>query len=152
MENNLLQLWLLLGVVLLVIDLISLTIVLLFASIAALSVGGAIYLNIISSTDLQPQLITFFTAYALWAIILFKPLKNLRTKLKTNGGYNDMIGSQAIVEKEISDASQEFTVKWSGTIMKAKLDESVKEPNLKQGDVVQIVSVKGALLTVKPKN
>ena len=151
MDNNLLQLWFILGVVLFIIDLMSLTIVLLFASLAALSVGLAIYLDLISQTDLQPQLITFFASYVFWGVVLYLPLKNLKTKLKNNGGYHDMIGSEASVEKDVASDAKDFQVKWSGTIMQARLDEEYKNTSLKKGELVEIVSVTGAKLKVKPK-
>lgn len=151
MEHNLLQLWLILGVILFIIDLISLTIVLLFASLASLSVGLAIYLDFISQIDLQPQLITFFASYAFWGVVLYQPLRNLKTKLKHTGGYHDMIGAEALIEKDVDSDIKDFQVKWSGTVMQARLDERYKNTPLKKGDLVEIVSITGAKLKVKPK-
>ena len=150
MENNLLEVWLIVSVVLLVADIFSLTIAMFFGSLAALTVGGAIYFNFVSESNLQSQLIVFCISYFLWGVSLWIPLKNLRKRLGGKKEYQDIVGSEAVVSQDV-ESNHEFKVKWSGTIMRARLSDDKKDVHLKSGDVVEIISVKGNVLTVISK-
>lgn len=150
MENNLLEVWLILSVVLLVADIFSLTIAMFFGSLAALTVGGAIYFNVIAESSVESQLIVFCMAYFLWGVCLWKPLKNLRQKLGGQTEYQDIVGSEAVVAQDVT-SNNAFKVKWSGTLMRARLSENQQELHLKSGDVVEVISVKGNMLTVVSK-
>jgi membrane protein implicated in regulation of membrane protease activity len=144
------QYWLIIGVLLIIADIFSLTIAMLFAGLASLTIGGLVHFDIIAQDNLYAQISLFFGTSFIWGIALWILVKKLKNKIYTNK-YNDIIGSDAIVEDEFATSQRDFNVKWSGTIMKARLETKNKEFKLRKGDRVMIVSIEGILLTVKVK-
>ncbi|MFT6332212.1 MAG: hypothetical protein ACJAW3_000541 [Lentimonas sp.] len=148
--DNILESWLILGVLLLLTEVFSSTVVLLFASLSALVVGGFIYFGVISEDNFNAQLVTFLVACFVWGIALWIPIKKLRKNLYKKK-YNDVVGSEAILQEDAT-YGKNFKVKWSGALMVARIDKNFKESTFKRGDVVQITAVKGTKLTISPIN
>lgn len=119
----------------------SLHLALLFAGLAALTTGGVIAFGLVDDGDVILQLVIFFAATTFWAAILWKPL----LKRRAGSQYNDLIGKIAIAESDFKGNSGK--VKWSGTIMNARLASD--EFEIKAGEELIIKSIEGNILTVK---
>ncbi len=119
----------------------------LFAGLGAISVGAVLA----TGRVMEPthQFVLFFVLTAIWTGLLWKPLKKfLKGK---DGGYNDMMGSTAIVHGEDLAKGKTGKVKWSGTVMKCKVDTdySLKGP-IPLGTEVVITEVSQGILIVRP--
>lgn len=115
-----------------------------FAGIGALVTGLLRQLGFIE-TEIA-QFTCFFAVTVVSGVVLWKPMKKFRS---SHAGYNDVVGATAIADSDITKL-QEGKVKWSGTIMNAKLAPHAKS-EVKSGDNIEIVGVEGTTLIVKPK-
>lgn len=115
----------------------------LFAGFAALTVGGLLAGGLLDAANVLTQLGVFFIATAVWAAALWKPLKRLQSKNE----YQNIVGGTAIVDSEPLEKGKTGQVKWSGTVMRARLAEDATD-SIPAGNEVKILSVKGNVLTV----
>ena len=90
---------------------------LLFAGLSAICVGVALITGWIESPTVQ--FISFFLITGFWAVALWKPLKNFMKSPQS--GFDDMVGSIAVVCGDSIKSGQMGKVKWSGTIMNVNL-------------------------------
>lgn len=118
----------------------------LFAGIAALLVGGAVEIGLIAPENLLLQFALFFLFTSVSALLLWKKLKKVRGPV-----YSNMVGTQAEVIGGGLAGRREGQVKWSGTIMRARLADEVVMDVLPSGTFVTISKVEGTLLHVIPK-
>jgi len=86
--------------------------------LGSISVGACLIAGWIDS--LSAQFILFFLATAFWTAILWKPLKKFITGKET--GFDDMVGSTAVVFGKSIGKGKMGKVKWSGSIMKCHFD------------------------------
>ena len=141
-------LWLLGGAVFIGIEMFGMPgIGFLFAGIAALLVGGAVEIGLIAPENLLLEFALFFLFTSVSALLLWKKLKKIRGPV-----YSNMVGTQAEVIGGGLAGTREGQVKWSGTIMRARLAEDVIIDVLPSGTFVTISKVEGTLLHVIPKN
>jgi len=141
-------LWLIAGAIFVGIEIFGVPgIGFLFAGIAALMVGGAIELGVVSSESTILQFALFFLITVVSAALLWKKLKAIR-----GPSYSNMIGTDAEVIGGGLSGIREGQVKWSGTIMRARLADEVVVDVLPAGVFVVIKKVEGTLLHVAPKN
>lgn len=141
-------LWLLGGAVFIGIEMFGMPgIGFLFAGIAALLVGGAVEIGLIAPENLVLQFALFFLFTSVSAMLLWKKLKKIRGPI-----YSNMVGTEAEVIGGGLAGTREGQVKWSGTIMRARLAEDVIIDVLPSGTFVTISKVEGTLLHVIPKN
>ncbi len=141
-------LWLLGGAVFIGIEMFGMPgIGFLFAGIAALLVGGAVEIGLIAPENLLLEFALFFLFTSVSAMLLWKKLKKIRGPV-----YSNMVGTQAEVIGGGLAGTREGQVKWSGTIMRARLAEDVIIDVLPSGTFVTISKVEGTLLHVIPKN
>lgn len=140
--------WLLAGAVLLALEAFGLPgIGFLFAGIAAILVGGAVELELIRDTALITQFGVFFLVTTLLAVLLWNKLKAWRVDPNAPH-YSNVVGTEAVVTKElINDATGE--VRWSGTLMRAKLAD--KSGSAAIGTTVIVRELDGNILHVSPK-
>jgi membrane protein implicated in regulation of membrane protease activity len=110
----------------------------LFAGIAALMVGGAIELGAISPESTVLQFGLFFLITTVSAALLWKKLKTVR-----GPSYSNMVGTTAEVIGAGLSGHREGQVKWSGTIMRARLADEVVIDVLPSGTFVVIKKVEG---------
>lgn len=118
----------------------------LFAGIAALLVGGAVEIGLIAPENLLLQFALFFLFTSVSAMLLWKKLKKIRGPV-----YSNMVGTEAEVIGGGLAGTREGQVKWSGTIMRARLADEVVMDVLPSGTFVTISKVEGTLLHVIPK-
>ena len=134
-------LWLIAGVILVTLEFTMIPGVgMLFAGVAALLVGVLTETIGISFTY---QCVIFLAATILFIVLLYKPLRNYQSTKDAN--YSNMIGETATVIGTLTPG-QTGQVKWSGTIMKAKLQSA--SGTLSEGQQVTITAVEGNILTV----
>lgn len=118
----------------------------LFAGIGALLVGGAIEFGVLDATDTLKQFLLFFALTCVSAALLWNKLKR-NVKLH----YNNMAGCEAVVAPPGLSGSQEGQVKWSGTLLRAKIDPACGRDVMAPGTSVIIREVDGNLVYVAPK-
>lgn len=141
------SLWMMAAGVMVVLEMVGLSgIGLLFAGLAALSVGMAIQFHWLGDASYIWQWGWFLLLTAIWATVLWKPFMRLSRK-SPGATYHNMIGHKAKAVAELLPG-QEGTVRWSGTTMRATLQG--EEP-VAAGEEVEIVAVEGNMLTVKKK-
>jgi membrane protein implicated in regulation of membrane protease activity len=142
--------WLILGAILIVLEIVVLQgIGFLFAGLGAISIGAVITTGIVEKPI--NQFILFFVFTAIWTALLWKPLKNfIRGK---DSGFNDMVGSTAVIFGDDLAKGKTGQVKWSGTIMNCKLDKNytVEEKILTDTEVV-ITEISQGILIVRPSS
>ena len=142
--------WLSIGALLVFLEIVMLQGVgFLFAALGAISVGAFLIFGLID--DLVHQFILFFAATAFWTALLWRPLKQFITG--RNSGFNDMVGSTAIVYDKPLEIGKIGQVKWSGTIMKCELvaEALSGENTIDQGCEVTITGVSKGILMVRAK-
>ena len=141
-------LWLLAGAVFVGIEIFGVPgIGFLFAGIAALIVGGVVELGVVSPEKTILQFALFFLITTVSALLLWKKLKAIR-----GPSYSNMVGTTAEVMGAGLSGTLEGQVKWSGTLMRARLAEDVIIDVLPAGTFVVITKVEGTLLHVAPKH
>lgn len=118
-----------------------------FAGLAALVVGVVVQFGVISS--FIGQWAAFFILTALWAALLWKPIKNFLKKPSGGVTYQNMIGSVAVVAAPGLEKGKKGQVRWSGTTMNAVLDEHGAQEKVAAGADVEIVAIAGNVLTVR---
>ncbi len=141
-------LWLIAGAVFIGIEMFGVPgIGFLFAGIAALMVGGGVELGVIAPENTILQFALFFLITTISAVLLWKKLKQVR-----GPSYSNMVGTEAEVIGGGLSGQREGQVKWSGTIMRARLADDVTIDVLPSGTFVIIKKVEGTLLHVAPKH
>jgi membrane protein implicated in regulation of membrane protease activity len=141
------SLWMMAAGVMMVLEMVGISgIGLIFAGLAALSVGIALRLGFILENSYLWQWAWFLLLTAIWAALLWRPLQRLTNR--KGSGYTNLIGETAKLTADI-EPGQEGAVRWSGTTMRAHLQEG--EAALPAGTEVEITAVEGNLLTVKKK-
>jgi membrane protein implicated in regulation of membrane protease activity len=121
----------------------------LFAGLGAISVGAGLIFGWIDG--LSAQFILFFLATAFWTAILWKPLKKFIEGKES--GFDDMVGSTAIVFGQSIEKGKMGRVKWSGTIMKCQFDPGADGLEMIDPETeVIITGVSKGILIVRAKS
>ncbi len=118
----------------------------LFAGIGAMLMGGAIEFGIIAAENTSLQFTLFFAISCISAAMMWKKLKTHRKP-----AYSNMIGTEAIVAAPGLVGNKEGQVKWSGTLMRARLVPNAGYDAVAEDTAVIIKQVEGNLLLVAPK-
>jgi len=144
------SIWLAFGVFLIIFEVFFIPgIGLVFAGLGAVTVGGVLLTGWIDTAS--SQFILFFLSTGAWAICLWKPLKKF-IEVK-DSGFDDIVGSTAIVYGVALKKGKSGEVKWSGAIMKCEL-HSEGDDNLiiEVGEEVVIREVCKGILIVEEKS
>lgn len=150
MEHNIMIIWLVVGVILFIAEMVIPGIGFLFAGAGALTVGMLLNFYALSVDDTSLQILVFVVSTAIWTVILWKPIQKLRLG-KNKTSYNNIVGEIAIVTNTGLSKANGGEVLWSGVNMRAKLDEHSGVESLEAGKQVIIKEIKGNILTVIPK-
>ncbi len=144
------SIWLFVGALLIIIEIVVFPgIGFLFTGLGAITVGAGLILGWVDS--LSAQLILFFLATAFWTAILWMPLKKFIAGKES--GFDDMVGSTAVVFGQSIEKGKIGQVKWSGTIMKCQLDPKTEEPERVAPETeVIITAVSKGILIVRAKS
>ncbi|PIR38081.1 MAG: hypothetical protein COV35_07525 [Alphaproteobacteria bacterium CG11_big_fil_rev_8_21_14_0_20_39_49] len=145
--NHVALIWLILSAVFFVLE-VSLVpgIGFLFEGLAAITVGGLINFDIINSNSYFEQFAYFFGLIFAWAAVLWYPLKKFRSESK--GDFKNIVGDSAIVCGKTLDKRKTGKVKWSGTIMNARLFDGDEKESVEKDDEVYVREINGNVLTV----
>jgi len=121
----------------------------LFAGLGAFSVGAGLTVGWIDS--LSAQLISFFLATAFWTAILWIPLKKFIAG--KGSGFDDMVGSTAVVFGQSIEKGMLGEVKWSGAVMKCQFDPGTEGLKMIAPETeVVITGVSKGILIVRKKS
>lgn len=125
----------------------------LFGGAGAIVTGILVELGAIGAGDYLLQGAVFLLATTLFALLLWNKVKSWRLDPDAKT-YSNMVGKEAEVLEPVS--WQSGTVRWSGTLMQARLprDEAISSasaPALAAGTRVTIVEVRGNILVVTPQ-
>ena len=121
--NNLAESLLILGILLLVVEVAVLgfsTFVLFFVGCGAVITAGLLYVGIIPDTWLAAMFSTGLLT-ALSAVLLWKPLKNMQTKVDTTAAKGDLVGHRFIL---VEDVAPELTAVYHYSGIDWKLNAS----------------------------
>ncbi len=121
----------------------------LFVGLAAITVGLLISFVYLAENDYMLQLAWFLFFVAAWAAVLWYPL-NRFLRYRTEAEYSNIIGDKAVVVKNDLVKGKSGQVRWSGTNMTARIDNSAQIEKITVDSEVEITSIKGTLLRVKP--
>lgn len=147
--NNQVELWYILGAVLMIIEMyLGGTIAFFFAGLAAFCLAVCMHFNLLTLNTLIDQIGFFFGFFCLWSIILWKPTKYL-LNLGSGDKYENIKGGSAVVYSNNLRYQNLGEIKWSGAVCKARLAESNKKSILRKGDNVKICSVKNNIFIVE---
>jgi len=143
------SIWFMAGAFLILLEITLVTgIGLLFAGLGAISVGAALEVGWIETPP--TQFLVFFLATAVWTGSLWKPLKSF-IKGK-DAGFDDMVGSTAVVFGEAIERGKMGEVKWSGTIMKCQYEPETEASETVHPDTEVIIArVSKGILIVKDR-
>jgi len=141
--------WLLVGAGLLALEAFGVPGVgFLFAGLAAIIVGAVVELGVIASENMVAQGAVFLVTTTMLAILLWKQLKGWR--LNPNiPQYNNIVGTEAVVTQPLM-GDRVGEVRWSGTLMRAKLADTTAA-ELPVGSIVIVRKADGNLLLVAGK-
>lgn len=141
-------LWLLAGALLIVLEVtIAPTLVLFLAGLSALTISLLLGLEVIAPSATIYQVGLWALCSGLYAVALWKPLKRWRFSAKSET-YHNIVGGSVRVISAITK-QQPGSVEWSGTTMRALLDESASVSTLEAGETGEITAVKGTILYIK---
>ena len=146
MLDNPAILWMLFGFILVVLEFSLLPAVgCIFAGMGAISTYVTLEISIIEH-DFVNEIAIFALATAVWAALLWLPLKHLSFMPQTKS-YKNIIGSKAAVcDKDLVPGIMGM-VEWAGTRMKARLTDNSFD-SVRVGQLVIIVTIKDNILYV----
>lgn len=142
--------WLSVGVFLFATELLVPGVGLMFTGLGALTTGMLLNFSLIPSDNYMFQIVVFLGSSAVWTFLLWKPIKKARFGKKRRG-YNNIVGEIAIVGRDGLDKTSGGEVKWSGTLMRAKLSQNVSSEYIEPETPVRIEDVVGNVLIVTPQ-
>lgn len=143
------EIWLILGIFFIAIELLHLpNIGFLFLGLGALSCG--ILISISPGFFITYQWIVFGLASLFWFAALWSSLKRYGDNKNVRLAYSDMINNEVYVLNRPMIAGGMGEVKWSGTIMNARLDD-IELEEAAIGEKLYIKEVRGNILICSKK-
>ena len=144
------SIWLIAGAILIILEIVLFQgFGFLFAGLGAMSVGAGLITGWIDS--LSAQFILFFLSTAFWTAILWKPLKKFIAGKES--GFDDMVGSTAVVYAQSIEKGKMGKLKWSGTIMKCQFDPEAEGRKIIAPETeVIITAVSKGILIIREKS
>ncbi len=136
--------WFILGLILIVLEVVlGFTIVLLFTSLAAFTMGFIMFAQLAVFTNIYWQWAAFFGLTFFWALLLWKPLKKLKNR--NNGestGFQNYFGQTVEVVNNDLVKGKLGAAKWSGTTIRVMLHPEYPEETLKVGGSAKIIDIR----------
>ncbi len=145
-SNHLTESLIIIGLLLLTIEVVVLgfsTFVLFFVGVAALFTGLLMFAGFIPET-LMSAVLSVAIITAMDAVLLWKPLKNMQTKVDKKVAESDLIGHGFIVETDISP-NNEGRYHYSGINWKVKTSTEIQA-----GSKVKVVGTEVGVFYVEP--
>ncbi len=149
MELSPSAIWFLAGGALIALDILMLNAIwVMFAGLGAVIVGAALAAGWIDSP--VAQFMVFFVATGVWSLLLWNPLKNFMNG--KDAGFNDMVGSTAVIFGSPLEYGKKGQIKWSGTVMNCRLESNVEGmEKIEPGTEVTIAGVSKGIILVRTK-
>ncbi len=138
--------WFFIGLIILLVELITLSVILLFVALSCMTIGVVLFLNMVDPSDTLTQSIIFFGSIVLWYLALFVPMKKIKM-FKLKKGHKNILDQRAEVLVEIT-RKKPGKVRWSGTKMNAVLSKNNLSSVIKKKAIVRIIAIDGDVLTV----
>jgi membrane protein implicated in regulation of membrane protease activity len=138
--------WFILGILVLVIEVFTFSVILLFVSFSLITVGGFLFFGFVDYDDKVMQSVVFFASIFFWFIALWVPIKKIKM-LQLKKGYKNIIDQKAQVIG-VLQKGKIGNVKWSGVSMKATISDDNLSSQIDKGEIVKIISIEGNTLTV----
>lgn len=147
--SNPAYIWLAVGVLVIVLEFfVAPGLGIVFAGMGAIVVGALLEMGVIESV--MAQIMSFCAATAVWALILWKPLKGALARKAVGKGGSHIVGTTATAAKGgVNKVAG--NAKWSGTIMKARLEEGSALERLEEGKHAEVIDLDGSTLILKAK-
>ena len=141
--------WFVFGAVLIALDVLMLyAIWVMFAGLGAVTVGALLMVGLIDGA--VAQFMVFFFATGVWSLMLWNPLKNFMGGKGT--GFNDMVGSTAVVYGAALEYGKTGQMKWSGAVMNCRLESNVEGmEKIEPGTEITIAGVSEGIMLVRTK-
>lgn len=95
------HIWLIVGLIMLLAELVSVTIVFIFIALGALITALLVFVGILDQTDTLLQIVTFAVSSLLTMLLLRKRAKGWVNKSSKDGDYTEYAGESAMVIKDI---------------------------------------------------
>lgn len=124
---------------------------LLFAAIGAFCLGILLQTGLLSPENIVAQGALFFLLTAIWAAVLWAPIKKIRMK-KSTRDHQDIVGRMAVVDDGGLRKGARGNARWSGTTMNARLADDAAINTAAAGDELKIVKVDGSTLVLAQKD
>lgn len=122
---------------------------LLFAGLGALTTGLLITLGIVDNNAVLLQVAVFLITTSIWALALWKPMKNLLLRNKASE-YKNIVGERAKVTGNKIQKNKSGKVSWSGTELKARLDKGSIKDSVEPEEEVEILRIEGNTAIIIP--
>lgn len=147
MLENLVESLLIVGLLLLAIEILVLgfsTFVLFFIGLAAIATAGIVYLGIIPDSFIA-ALLSLSVFSTLFALLLWRPLKKMQTKVDTKRADNDLVGHCFVVEQDVSP-------KMRGKYRYSGIDWSLQSSDsINAGTLVEVVRTDVGVFHIQAK-
>lgn len=143
MDLSLPQIWLIVGLIMLILELASVFLVFVFFSVGALITALLAYIGLLPGLELQ--ILTFSAISLVSMMLLRKHTKRLFDSKEKNSVYNEFIGETALVVKDIPPAA-EGKIYYRGAEWKATAADHAA---IIAGSKVIIVKTEGIVLVVE---
>ena len=142
--------WALIGIALLSIEAFALQgMGILFAGFAAISLGVSIFNNPEAFDGEIGKQFSYFFGYTIgWAALLWLPLKYFYG-YASEDEYKNIIGTYGTVEENFG-RDEIGKLRWSGTTVRAKIDDTSVATDLKAKSHVRVTAIKDGVYIVKP--
>jgi membrane protein implicated in regulation of membrane protease activity len=141
------EIWLAIGVVFVILEVIAPGLGFLFAGLGAISLGGLVTFHFLEVTSLPEQIAYFFFFTIIWGVVLWKPLKKAIKHKK--GGYKNLSDASGVVDDERDlTPGKVGHVKWSGARMRARIRPNSSTERIKNGEVVYVHDQQDGVLLV----
>ncbi|WP_025764978.1 NfeD family protein [Dyadobacter tibetensis] len=143
MDLSLPQIWLIIGLIMLVLELISVLLVFVFFSVGALATALLAWVGLLPT--LEWQILAFSAISILSMLLLRKQARNLLERKGKQYEYNEFVGETAMVIKDI-ESDKQGKIYYRGAEWRAIAEDN--KP-IAAGSKVEIVETKGITLVVK---
>ena len=146
MQKYNIEIWGLLGVILVMAEIWSMTLICMFASLSAFTVA-LLTIAVDGMRDIEVQLTVFFLLALLYTAIGYRPVKKL-IRRNADEQYRNITGDTATVLGVPLEPGKTGQVRWSGTDCKAAVEG---DETIDVGVEVMITDIRGNIFIVRRK-
>lgn len=123
-----------------------------FTGLSSITVGFLLISNLLDPNNYIAQLIVFFVSLICFSSVLWKPIKSFMISYDPENQFKNIVGQSAYVANKPLKKGKKGEVRWSGTIVYAKLAESEKKKEIGVDEEVEVVEIVENVFIVKSKD